>query len=101
MPVKFSALALRQIEDIWLYSEEKWGATQAESYVDGLFDMIEGLPGTRHLWRAVPHDSLREARYARYRAHFVFFRQFSDTTLGIIAVLHQRQNIPRRLQELS
>ncbi len=100
MTFKLSPLARRQIEDIWLYTERNWGEAQADTYVNGLFDLLESLPKKKHLWRAVPHDALHGALCASYREHVIFFRQFPSLTLGVIAVLHQSRDIPNRLKEL-
>jgi toxin ParE1/3/4 len=100
MTLKYSALSLEQIEDIWLYTAETWGEEQADTYVNGLFDLLENLHTKKHLWRAVPHEALQGALYAPYREHFVFFRQLPSFALGIIAVLHQQQDLPNRLKEL-
>lgn len=51
------------------------------------------------MWRSLPHESLRGVFYAAYREHLVFFRRLSGEGLGVIAVLHQRQDIPNRLKE--
>ncbi len=99
MAVKLSPLARTQIEDIWLYSEETWGEPKATAYIDGLFNLFESLPARQHMWRSLPHESLRGVFYAAYREHLVFFRRLSGEGLGVIAVLHQRQDIPNRLKE--
>jgi len=100
MAVRLSPLAKRQVEDIWLYTEDAWGEDQANGYVNGLFGFLETLPHKKHLWRAVPRESLRGAFCAPYREHIVFFRQLSGQTIGVLAVPHQRQDIPHRLREL-
>lgn len=101
MAVRLSAQAREQIEDIWLYTEEHWGEAQANAYVEGLFELFERLAGARHLWQPVLRASLSGAFHTRYRSHMVFFRALSDGDVGILAVLHQRQDIPRRLQDID
>jgi len=101
MTAKLAALANQQIQDIWLYTERRWGEAQATEYVTGLFDFFETLPFEQHLWRAVPRSSLRGALYASYREHIVFFRHLSNDNLGILSVLHQRQDIPHDLNDIN
>jgi len=101
MAVRLSALAREQIQDIWLYTEKTWGERQATDYVNGLFYLFGVLPDKKHLWRVLSRESLRGAFCAPYREHLVFFRQLPSGDLGILAVLHHRQDIPNHLKDIG
>ncbi len=98
MAVRLSAPAKEQIQEIWLYTEEAWGEGQATDYINGLFDLLGALPERKHLWRALPRASLHGAFCAHWREHLVFFRELPSGDLGILAVLHHRQDIPNPLR---
>lgn len=100
MGLKLSPLAEKHIQEIWGYTFKTWGEEQADAYIGGLFDFIAELEMKRHRWRAVPRASLRGAFYGAYREHFVFFRQLPGDELGILAICHQRQDIPSLLREI-
>lgn len=101
MSAKLSSLAREHIQDIWLYTEGKWGEAQATTYVAGLFDLLETLEAKENLWRAVPREALAGAFYVPYRKHFVFFRKLPSGDLGVLAVLHQRRDIPNQLMDID
>jgi len=79
------ALAEQDIIDIWLYSFENWGRTQADKYhdqLDNAFLLIAENPSI-----GVACDFVREG-YRKYcvNRHLVMYR-FSKTTLQIVRVL--------------
>ncbi|MBE0533599.1 MAG: type II toxin-antitoxin system RelE/ParE family toxin [Rhodospirillales bacterium] len=98
---RLSPGAEAQIRGIWNYTADQWGEAQADDYVKGLFLAFDALPANKPLWRIVPHESLRGAFFAKYQKHFIFFRELPSGRLGILAVLHEAQNIPRRLADIA
>jgi plasmid stabilization system protein ParE len=101
MLYRLSPTADEQIQGIWIYTADHWGEAQADTYVKGLFAWFDTLHANKHLWRLVPHDFLAGAFFAKYQKHFVFFRELPSGRLGILAVLHEARNIPRRLMEID
>ena len=39
--------------------------------------------------------------FIRYQHHYLFFRELSDGTLGVISILHENMDIPARLRDDS
>lgn len=37
--------------------------------------------------------------FVRYERHYVFFRELSDDGIGVISILHESMDLPRRLRE--
>jgi plasmid stabilization system protein ParE len=101
MPYRLSPSADEQIQRIWSYTADHWGETQADDYVKGLFELFAALHANKYLWRIVPHDSLSGAFFSKYQRHFVFFRELPSGCLGILAVLHDTRDIPKRLAEIA
>ena len=87
--------ARADLVDIWAYSSDRWGRTQADRYarlVDGVFARIARRPSLGHRC-----DNIR-AGYFRFAAgsHVVFYRQ-SGPGVIVIRVLHQSMDFDRHL----
>jgi plasmid stabilization system protein ParE len=70
-------------------------------YVRGLVEAIHQEANSRHRWRLLQDEMLSGVFYIRYQRHFVFFRELSPGSIGVISVLHDNMNIPLRLREDS
>ena len=105
---RFSPLAQAELEEIWTYSFERFGGKQADRYLDGLFEAIKEAAATdRHAGvplRHVPRDLIADItnlpiRYLHFGGHYVYFRSLSDGALGVVCILGDRTDTPRRLKE--
>ena len=100
MSVKFHRIAEGHLLDIWDYTESKWGADQADAYLTELIKIANGLGSQRYSWKQVPEESLSGVFCIRHRHHVLFFRELPEASIGIIAVLHERMDLPARLLNL-
>lgn len=66
-----------------------------------MHELFAALHANKYLWRIVPHDSLSGAFFFKHQTHVVFFRELPSGCLGILAVLHDTQDIPKRLAEIT
>jgi plasmid stabilization system protein ParE len=88
---------------IWHCSCEAWGEKQAEKYIKGMHHHLQLLSEKKKLWRplpanlVVPPDLNLEVYFTRYEHHYLFFRQLSAGKIGIMAILHERSDMPVRL----
>jgi plasmid stabilization system protein ParE len=99
MRVEILPAAESRLIGIWRYTLETWDEEQADSYVTGLVAAIEEVADNPSHWKAVRDPALRGVWLIRYRHHFIFFRQLSGDRLGVISILHESMDIPRRLME--
>ncbi len=99
MAVRIYPSAKERILEIWDYTERTWGEDQADQYVRELVVAINSLVGNRHRWRSVMDEALPSVFFFRHHHHYVFFRELSDTSLGVISILHENMDIPSRLRE--
>ncbi len=104
----FSPLAETQLDLLWDYGYHRFGEQQADNYLDGLFAAIDeiaisgkysGLAPKR-----VPPDKIADItnspiQYIRYKKHYIYLRKFSDGAIGVICILGDRMDTPRRLKE--
>jgi toxin ParE1/3/4 len=90
-----SPRAKSDIEEIWDYTEERWGLNQANRYIRQLQQAIETI--ARNPARARNCDDIRPG-YLRCSvgSHIIFFVTKRDQ-IEIIRVLHQRMDFDQHL----
>ena len=90
-----SPKAQSDLQEIWVYSAEKWGQERTERYVRDLWRAIERLSADPRLGR--PCEEVREG-YSQYRAgsHFIFYRIIGGN-VDVIRILHQRMDFEQHL----
>ena len=101
MAAKICQAARERILEVWDYTERTWGEEQANTYVRGLVEAIHAAQGKRHKWRRLLDGALSGIYFIRYQHHYLFFRELSDGSLGVISMLHENMDIPARLKEDS
>lgn len=94
---RLSARADRDLAEVYLYTFEKFGESQADRYLLKLHDCMLRLaqePGTGRLVREVPGD------YRRFDcgSHGVFYQEAPYGIL-VVRVLHLAMDFPRHLPE--
>jgi plasmid stabilization system protein ParE len=97
--VHLSRGALFDIEDIDLYSIEKWGERVAAKYLADLHAGAERLGESPDLLRERPETSLR-LRFYHVREHVLICDVIADR-IFVLAVRHVVMDMPRRIAELE
>lgn len=97
--VHLSRRALFDIEDIDLYSIEKWGERVAARYLDDLFAGAARLGESPNLLQERPDTSLR-LRFYRVREHVLICDVIGDR-IFVLAVRHAVMELPSRLAEIE
>ncbi len=90
--------ALNAIIEIWHYTDKNWGEDQADKYIRGIYSAIEEAADSQQ-WRSFKDERFGGVHFIRYEHHFIFFRKLPKGRLGVISILHERMNIPDRLEE--
>jgi toxin ParE1/3/4 len=90
-----SPRAQADIDEIWNYTAEMWGADQAETYIRVLQAAIETVAKEPRKGRAC--DEVRKG-YRKYPAgsHMVFYRR-ARSGIDIVRILHRRMDFERHL----
>jgi toxin ParE1/3/4 len=91
--------ASARLEDIYRHTTAQFGSVQADTYLDGAFALFEDIAEKRITWRRIPSEFGVDGYMARYQSHFVFWKLRSDGQIAIVAILHRRMDIGRRLSE--
>lgn len=92
--VTFSPAAAADMDAIWDYTVNEWGADQADRYTDDIRDVCISLARGEKRGRTV---DVREG-YLKHAVgrHLVFFRS-TDTGIEVIRILHQSMDVGRHL----
>jgi toxin ParE1/3/4 len=100
MNFKLSKKALKDIEDIWLFTVENWSVIQADRYFNSIFEEIEFIAENPLSGKDYDHVR-RNYRCSKVQSHLIFYRIASNkkNEVEIIRVLHQRMDIENMLRE--
>jgi toxin ParE1/3/4 len=83
------------LQDIWLYTVEKWSLAQADRYYKLISDEIDHILQEPTSGKAM--DDIRKGyRATKVKSHLIFYRTI-DETIQIIRILHERMDIDSRL----
>jgi toxin ParE1/3/4 len=99
MSAKLRELCLRplaeaDLEQIWLYSLERWSMKQADLYVSNLIAAMGELARGSKAGREC---NVRDG-YFQYAvgSHLIFYR-VTNAALDVVRILHQRMDVERHL----
>ena len=89
--------AIRDLEEIWLYTFETWSLEQADRYHTLLFEEIEFLSKKPKSGKNLDH--VRVGYWSsKVKSHIIFYR-ILETEIEVVRILHERMDIPNRLEE--
>lgn len=91
-----SPTARTDLEQIWDYTCEAWGATQAEEYVREIRRAIERVVDNPMIGRAC--DDVRPGyRKHAVGSHSLYYRIAGAGVIDVVRILHRRMDIDRHL----
>ncbi|WP_462254475.1 type II toxin-antitoxin system RelE/ParE family toxin [Ferruginibacter sp.] len=97
LPFVISKKAVADLEEIWLYTVEKWSLDQADRYYNLIFDEINYICRNSNSGKSMEH--IRKGyRASKVKSHFIFYRIVNDT-IEVIRILHERMDIGNRLND--
>lgn len=97
LPFTISKKAIADVEEIWLYTLEKWSLEQADRYYNLLFDEINYICKNKNAGKSMEH--IRKGyRASKVKSHFIFYKVVNDT-IEIIRILHERMDIEDRFND--
>ncbi len=97
--VRVQEAASLQLDEIYRYTRDRWGAEQAARYVTGLFAAFEGIEARNVTSKPVPAEFGVDGFFFRYERHVVYWRRLSNGDVGIVAILHERMHQMDRFRE--
>ena len=89
--------ALKDLEGIWVYTNEKWSVDQADRYYNLIIDEIEFIASNPLSGRSM--DYIKEGyRSSKVKSHLVFYKINLDKTIETVRILHQRMDVENRMK---
>ena len=85
------ALAQGNLEEIWLYTYEKWGLEQADHYLNLLLTRFDWLAENPLVGRK--RDDIKTSYYCLPEGMHLIFYTISDDGIEIIDIPHQSMDV--------
>ena len=82
----------QRLDEIYVYSSDRWGDAQAAAYIRGLFDRFGDIAARKVPWRPIPAEFGVDGFFGRFERHYIYWRLLSDGTVGIVTVLQERMH---------
>ncbi|MFN3232601.1 MAG: type II toxin-antitoxin system RelE/ParE family toxin [Alphaproteobacteria bacterium] len=86
-----------RIDEIYLYTAQRWGEEQANAYIEGLFKLFARIASKQVLWKPIPAEFGVRGYYTKYEKHFVFWKELASGETGIASILHERMDMGHHL----
>ena len=99
MNFTISRKAGRDLEQIWLYTYEKWSVEQADRYFNLIMDEIAYLANNPESGK--DFGKVRKGYFrSKIKSHLIFYKiNRKREEIEIIRILHQRMDIEARLND--
>ena len=97
LPFFITKKAVADLEEIWLYTVEKWSVEQADRYYNLIFDEINFICKNRTAGKSMEHVR-KGYRASKVKSHLIFYRIINDT-IEIVRILHERMDMENRLND--
>lgn len=93
-----SRKALSDLEEIWLYTLEKWSIEQSDRYYNLIIDEIENISKSTNAGKSMGH--IRKGyRASKVKSHLIFYRISNEELIEVIRILHEQMDIENRLND--
>ena len=90
--IRVQEAASLRIDEIYRYSRDRWGVTQADAYIIGLFETFAAI-GSGHVYaRPVPPEFGIEGYFCRCEKYYVYWKKLGNGDIGIATILHERMH---------
>lgn len=89
------ALALQDLEEIWLYTYKKWGFEQADSYLNLLFARFTWLAGNPLIGK--DRNDIKSGYYCFPEGMHLVFYTICENGIDIIGIPHQSMDVINHL----
>jgi len=93
---RISKQAIEDLNNIWIYTLQKWSKEQADRYYDLLIEEIEFV-GTNFMAGKSAGQTRKNYRVIKMKSHLIFYRKIDNGIVEIVRILHQRIDIKKRL----
>lgn len=99
MAIRVQESASLRLDEIYRYTRNRWGAEQADRYINDLFATFERIEDHSVASRPIPAEFGVAGFYFPHEHHFVYWRRLSNGDVGIVTILHERMHQMDRFRE--
>ena len=91
-----SPRARADLDDIWAYGADRWGAAKTEAYVREIVSICADLAAGHRI--GLSAEYIRHG-YLKYlvASHVIYFRQPVPAEIHVVRILHQRMDVAAAL----
>ena len=94
---RISKQGINDLNDIWIYTLNKWSKEQADRYYNLIIGEIEFIADNYFI--GISAEQTRENyRVTKVKSHLIFYRKVENDIVEIVRILHQRMDIKNRLK---
>jgi len=94
---RISKQAINDLNDIWIYTFNKWSKEQADRYYDLIIGEIEFITDNYLIGKSA-EQTRKNYRVTKIKSHLIFYRKVEDGIVEVVRILHQRMDIKKKLK---
>lgn len=94
---RISKQAIDDLNNIWIYTFNKWSKEQADRYYDLIIGEIEFIADNYLTGKSV-EQTRKNYRVTRIKSHLIFYKKVENEIVEIVRILHQRMDVKKRLK---
>tara|TARA_B110000211_G_C13607513_1_gene347478 strand:+ start:81 stop:383 length:303 start_codon:yes stop_codon:yes gene_type:complete len=94
---KISQQAIDDLNDIWIYTFNKWSKKQADRYYDLIIEEIKFI-SNNYLVEKSAEQTRKNYSVTKIKSHLIFYKKVENEIVEIVRILHQRMDIKKRLK---
>lgn len=94
---RISRQAIRDLENIWLYTYRNWSKAQADKYYASIISGIEFIGKNTICGKSVDHLR-KHYRVFGIKSHLIFYKRLNAETVEIVRILHNRMDVESYLE---
>lgn len=99
--IRIQEAASYRLDEIYRYTQDRWGPEQADRYIAGLFEAFDKIETREVMSKPVPAEFGVDGFFFRYERHFVYWRRLLNGDIGIVTIIHERMHQIARFREDS
>lgn len=89
--------AVKDLEEIWSYTCNKWSVAQADRYYKLIIEEIEFI--ALNPLSGKPIDYVKPGfRSSKVKSHLIFYKVINDDNILVVRILHQRMDTESRIK---
>ncbi len=93
---RISNEAIKDLNDIWIYTLNKWSREQADRYYKLIIEEIEFISENYLIGKSI-EQTRTNYRVTKIKSHLIFYRKVNNDIVEVVRILHQGMDIKKRL----